>query len=182
MSETPATYRVRVRGLWAERHELWLDGARYGELTIGRNRWGQIVAGTWRPVRGELLQLRRDPGLLRSQFSLWTENREWLGSALRPRGLRREVELSTPSKALRLVPTERLGRGWRLVAPRTGELARYEAHGPGRGATIRVGRRVETELVLFGYFLARLSWAESLLPGPSVAEDPQSLPSAASKA
>ena len=25
----------------------------------------------------------RDPGLLRSQFSVWTEGREWLGSSLR---------------------------------------------------------------------------------------------------
>jgi hypothetical protein len=182
MTEPLSIQRVRVRGLWNARHVFESEAGPQGELAVQRNAFGLIVRATWRPTQGETLTFRRDPGLLRGQFSVWTEGREWLGSALRPHFVRREIELSTPSKALRLVPLSGLRRGWRLHAPKTGELARFEAHGLGRGARVRVFRRVEPELVLFAYFLGRLGWAGSLLPGPPLAEDAAGAPGAASKA
>jgi 5-methyltetrahydrofolate--homocysteine methyltransferase len=54
------------------------------------------VRAIWRPEKGEVLTFRRDPGLLRSQFSVWTEGHEWLGAALRSHVLRREVAPAVP--------------------------------------------------------------------------------------
>ena len=98
------------------------------------------------PEKGERLVLRREPGILRSQYSLWTEGREWLGSSLRPGFVQREIALSSGAKSYRLLPTASFGRGWRMLAPKTGEMARILHDGLGR-SRIEVYRRVDTELV-----------------------------------
>jgi hypothetical protein len=182
MAEPIATYRVRTKGLWTVRHEVSDASGRVGTLTQERNGWGLTVRATWRPEKGEVLTFRRDPGILRSQFSLWTEGHEWLGSSLRSHFLRREIALSTPSKALRLVPLAGLRRGWRLHAPKTGEMARIEPRGLLGGSEVRVRRRVDFELVLFAYFLGRLLYAESIWPGRAALDDLESVPGAPSKA
>jgi hypothetical protein len=132
-----------------------------------------VERGRYVPTKGEVLLLRRDPGLLRSQFSLWTERQEWLGSSLRWHWLRREIVLHTGSKPLRIQPLPGFRPGWRLVAPRTGEMARVLARPLGRRATIEVYRRLDPELVVFTYFLARQILLESLWPGPAEHEDRQ---------
>src|SRR5262245_2163681 len=94
MAEAIATYRTRVRGWWNTRHTLSEGDTELGVLTIERNAKGRIDTGVYRPHKGEVLHFRRDPGLLRSQFSLWTEGREWLGSSLRWSFVRREIALA----------------------------------------------------------------------------------------
>jgi hypothetical protein len=176
-SAAPATvYRARVRGLWTTTHELEGPAGPLGTLKVRRNRYGMVVQGLWTPVKGETLLLRRDPGLLRSQFSLWTEGREWLGSSLRWSFAAREIVLHTGSRPLRLLPLPGLRVGWTLQAPRTGELARISAGLLGRGSRIEVFRKVEFELVVFSYFLGWQVRAESLLPGPRRDDDPTAAP------
>ena len=182
MSEPIATYRTRIQGLVAPRHEISDANGRLGVLCAERNRWSLTVRATWRPEKGEVLTFRRDPGLLRSQFSVWTDNREWLGSSLRSRFVSREIALSTPNKSLRLLPVPGFRRGWRLHAPKTGELARITPTGLSKASTIQVFRRVDLELVLFAYFVGSLVYAESFWPGPEIVDDLESLPTAASKA
>ena len=81
MSESIETYRTRVSGFWSPKHTV-LDGAGkpLGVLSVRRNRVGMIVGADYRPEAGEVLHFRREPGLLRAQFSLWTDGKEWLGS------------------------------------------------------------------------------------------------------
>jgi hypothetical protein len=147
-----------------------------GTLTVQRNPRGVVCGGRYVPEKGEVLQFRRDPGLLRSQFSAWTEGREWLGSALRANFLRRRIDLSTGNKPYRLLPAAGFRRGWRMFAPKTGELARMEPRTFQRGSTIQVFRRVDFELVLFAYFLGSQVYAESFWPGQEVADDQESVP------
>jgi len=182
MSEPIATYRTRLSGLFAVRHEILDANGRVGVLHAQRTRSGLTTRATWRPEKGEVLTYRRDPGLLRSQFSIWTEGREWLGSSLRSRFFGREIALSTPNKSLRMLPVPGFGRGWRVHAAKTGELARITPSGIGRASTIQVYRRIDLELVLFAYFVGELVYAESFWPGPTVVDDLESVPTAASKA
>lgn len=182
MSEPIATYRTRPSGIFAVRHEILDANGRVGTLHTERNRWGLTVRATWRPEKGEVLTYRRDPGLLRSQFSIWTEGREWLGSSLRSSFLGREIALSTPNKSLRMLPVPGFRRGWRVHAPKTGELARITPVGLGKASTIEVYRRIDLELVLFAYFVGQLIYVESFWPGPAVVDDLESVPTAASKA
>ncbi len=182
MSEPIATYRTRLSGILAVRHEILDANGRVGTLHAERNRWGLTTRAVWRPEKGEVLTYRRDPGLLRSQFSIWTEGREWLGSSLRSSFFGREIALSTPNKALRMLPVPGFRRGWRVHAPKTGELARITPSGLGRSSTIEVYRRIDLELVLFAYFVGELVYAESFWPGPAVVDDLESVPTAASKA
>ena len=148
-SQPDTVYETRVSGLWTTRHPLRGPDGELGVLTLHKNAWGMVVHGRYAPEKGEVLVLRRDPGLLRSQFSLWTEDGEWLGSSLRWSFFRREITISTGSRPIRLVPLPGLRRGWRLVAPKTGEMARI-VHGPlSRGARIEVHRRMDFELVVF---------------------------------
>jgi len=159
------TYRVQVRGMLAPRHTL-LDGQGrpLGTLQVRRNRWGLTVAAEYQPEKGERLTLQRDPGLQRAQFTLWTEGREWLGSSLRWHPGRRQIDVWTGSKPLRMVPRTGFARGWRILAPRTGELARIVAPLVGRGCTIERLRKIDPELLIFCYFLGSLSLGESLWP------------------
>src|SRR5262249_11781101 len=124
MAEVIATYHTRVTGLWNTRHTISTAGEELGVLDIERDKKGMIVRGKYTPKKGEVLHFRRDPGLLRSQFSLWTEGREWLGSSLRWSFLRREIAMATGTKPYRLLPLPGFRRGWSMVAPRTGEMAR----------------------------------------------------------
>lgn len=163
MPDVIASYRTEVSGLLRPEHTLWKDTEKLGVLSMSRRGLGPISSGVWRPEKGEVLQFRRDPGILRSQFSLWTEGHEWLGSSLRWNFLRRDIALSTGNKPHRLLPLPTFGRGWRLLAPKTGELARIRP-GLGRGARIEVYRKVDFELLLFGYFLGAQLGLESLWP------------------
>jgi hypothetical protein len=181
MAEAETTQRidVEVSGLWSSVHRLSVAGAPLGVLTVTRGRLGLVEQGRYVPAKGEVLTLRRDPGILRSQFSLWTERQEWLGSALRWHWLRREIVLHTGSKPLRIQPLPGFACGWSLVAPRTGEMARVRARPLGRRAVIEVFRRVDPELVVFTYFLSSQILLESLWPGPA---DPEARQVAATKA
>src|SRR5260221_2565874 len=127
--EPIAVYRIRARGWLRSAHEIEGPDGRLGLLRVERNGAGMIVRGRFAPEKGEVLTIRREPGILRAQFSLWTEGREWLGSSLRPGFVQREIALSTGSKSFRLLPTARFGRGWRMLAPKTGEMARILPEG-----------------------------------------------------
>jgi hypothetical protein len=175
MPELLATYRTTIRGLWTARHTVFRDGERLGVLTVERRGPGLIARGTWRPEKGEVLHFRRDPGVLRSQFSLWTEGNEWLGSSLRWSFLAREISLSTGSKPYRLLPLPAFRRGWRMVAPKTGELARILPGALGRSSRIEVYRKVDFELLLFAYFLGSQVYAESFWPAHAPEDDAQGL-------
>lgn len=175
MADVIAAYRTEVSGFWSPRHTLWKDQERLGVLTLGRRGLGPIASGDWRPEKGEVLHFRRDPGILRSQFSLWTEGHEWLGSSLRWSFFRRDVSISTGNKPHRLMPLPTFGRGWRLVAPKTGELARIRPNLLGRGSRIEVYRKVDFELLLFAYFLAAQLGVESLWPAHAPEDGAQEL-------
>jgi hypothetical protein len=176
VAETIATYEVRVSGLWRTRHKITSSGEPVGELTVARNNKGMIWRGEYRPVKGEVLHFRRDPGLLRSQFSLWTEGREWLGSSLRSSFVRREIALATGNKPYRVLPLPGFGRGWRMLAPKTGEMARITPVPFGRKTRIEVYRRVDFELVLFAYFLGHQIYAESFWPSRDLLAEQDSVP------
>lgn len=172
MPQPVSTYSSSIHGLWTCEHRISSAGAEVGALKIQRNGWGLVIGGEWKPVKGERLLVRRDPGLLRSQFSIWTEGREWLGSSLRWHFLRREIVLHTGSRPLRLLPLPGFGRGWTLQAPRTGEMARIEFPWLGRGGQIELYRKLEFELLVFSYFLGWQVRFESAWPGPAIDEDP----------
>jgi len=171
MSTAPLhTYRVKVSGLWTKRHvfsRVEEDGSVVAEgvLTVHRTTFGRVERAEYRPEKGEVLFVRRDPGLLRSQFSLWTDGNEWLGSSLRW-GLRRQVDLSTGSKPLYLLPVSGLRGGWGLYAPKSGENARIQSGLLGRSSRLEVYRRLDFPLLVFAYFLGNQVHIESILPGP----------------
>lgn len=176
MPESLSTYRPRIRGLWNTTHDFVGPDGSIGVLSMHRNGWGMVREGRWTPTKGEQLLFRRDPGLLRSQFSIWTPGREWLGSSLRSSFLRREVVLHTGSRPLRLVPLPGFRCGWTLQAPRTGEMARLTGGGLLRTMQVDVFRKVEFELVIFAYFLGWQIRHESTWPGPWIDEDPSMNP------
>ena len=173
-----ATYEVRVRGLFRRRHIVSGSDGDLGVMRLERNRWGIVVGGRYTPETGEVLLFRRDPGLLRSQFSLWTEGREWLGASLRWSFISREISISTGGRPFRIVPLPGLRKGWRLVAPKTGEVARIRGRAFSRKVSIEVGRRKDLELVLFAYFLASQIMGESRWPGPEPEASPSALATA----
>ena len=165
MPEPIKTLRTKVRGFWSPRHTFQdSEGNTLGVLAVQRNRWGMCVSAEFRPEKGEVLYLRRDPGLLRAQFSLWTDNREWLGSSLRWHVGRRQIDVWTGGKPYRIVPRRGFGLGWRVVATKTGEVAEIRRPLLGRGATVDQYRKMDFELLLFCYFLGSLTGPESLLP------------------
>lgn len=165
MSDVKASYSVQISGLWSPRHTFCdAEGQKLGVLSVSRNRYGMIISGEYRPEKGEVLYMRRDPGLLRAQFSLWTDGGEWLGSSLRWNVFRRQVDISTGSKNFRVVPTTGLGGGWRLVAPRTGASAQIRSGLFGRRHQVSLFRKIDFELVVFAHFLGSLTHWESLLP------------------
>ena len=177
MPDPVAVFEVRTRGLWNTRHAVSREGHELGVLTVNRRPSGVVEQGVYSPEKGEVLTIRRDPGLLRSQFSLWTDGREWLGSSLRWSLVRREIILHTGSKPLRVLPVAGLGFGWTLVAPRTGQMARVVGSprlpGTPLGARsrIEVFRKMDFELAIFTYFLGRQILWESLWPRPRLASE-----------
>ena len=170
------TYTSHVSGFWNTNHEIRDGDEVLGHLAMRRNAFGLATSGTYTPIKGEVLILRRDPGILRSQFSLWTDRREWLGSALRWSFVGRVISISTGSKPLRLIPLSGFRRGWRLLAPRTGEMVRIAARPFGRGSEITVHRRMDFEQVLFAYFLGAQLLAESFWPGPAEQDSNSTVP------
>jgi hypothetical protein len=177
MPQAIASYTTRVSGLWNTRHEIFTaEGGRVGVLSMERNGKGLVVRGVFVPEKGEKILLRRDPGLLRSQFSFWTEGREWLGSSLRWSFVGREIVLSTGAKPYRLLPLPSFRPGWRLVAPKTGEMARILPSLLRTRSRIEVYRRVDFELALFAYFLGWQLHIESLWPGKAVELEPENVP------
>lgn len=168
MPAPTATYSVQISGFWNSTHRLATAEGPLGVLTIERNRWGMVTGGRYSPTKGELLIVRRDPGLLRSQFSLWTEGKEWLGSSLRWHVARREIVLHTGSRPLRIMPLTGFRAGWTLQAPKTGEMARILGRPLARTAKVEVYRKVEMELVVFAYFLGAQLLPESIWPGRNV--------------
>ena len=97
---------------------------------------------------------------------MWTDGKEWLGSALRWSFLTRSVSVSTGGKPFRLLPLTGFRRGWALYAPKTGENARIRVGVLGRNARLEVFRRLDFPLLLFAYFLGCQIYGESLWPGP----------------
>lgn len=163
------TYDVRISGLVRPVHTFSTpEDGEIGKLVVSRNKWGMINHGLYSPEKGEVLEIRRDPGLLRSQFSLWTEGREWLGSALRWSIVRREIVLHTGSKPLRLLPLGGLRLGWTLQAPKTGEMAKVSGSLLSKRVQIVVYRRLELETIVFAHFLGSMVLRESVLPGPHI--------------
>lgn len=163
MAEPIQTFRTRVRGFWTKRHDvLDAEGNVLGRLTVRRNKWGMVVQGEYRPEQGEVLSIRRDPGLLRAQFSVWTESREWLVSSLRWHVVQRQIVIEAGSRRHRLVPMLGLRMGWRLMAPKTGEAASIRLGF--RGARLETFRKLDFELLLFCYFLGTLTPLESIWP------------------
>jgi hypothetical protein len=163
------TYRVTVSGLWNTRHTFTsvteAGETPEGVLTVRRSRFGRVTSAEYRPDKGEVLIVRRDPGLLRSQFSLWTDGTEWLGSSLRW-GLRRQIDLSTGSKPLYLLPVAGLRAGWGIYAPKSGEMARIVSSLTGRSSRIEVYRRLDFPILVFSYFIGNQVHLESIAPGP----------------
>ena len=181
MLEPIAKYSTRVTGVWSTRHVIFSgDGAEpaspIGIVTVDRSGKGLVVGARYAPQKGEVVHFRRDPGLLRSQFSMWTEGREWLGSSLRWSFLGREIVLATGSKPYRLLPVPGFRRGWRMVAPKTGEMARITPLLLRRGSRIEVYRKTDFELVLFAYFVGWQILLESLWPGEEVESDRETVP------
>ncbi|HIG87537.1 MAG TPA: hypothetical protein EYQ25_10875 [Planctomycetes bacterium] len=170
MSQALRTICIKKKGLWNRTHLLSdEEGQPLGTLSVSRNRWGMVVAGEYRPEAGEVLRIRRDPGLLRGQFSLWSEDGEWLGSSLRWAFLRRQIDIWTGSKPLRIVPARGFSRGWRVIATKTGEAASIKL---GLGsAQIQQLRKINFELLLFAHFLGSLTPYESFWPTAMDAEE-----------
>ncbi len=165
MPSPKKTYTTSVSGFLSPRHVLSdEDGKEVGTLQVSRNRLGLIVGATWRPLKGEVVEIRRDPGLLRAQFACWTEAREWLGSTIRPGFMRRTIEMWTGGKPLRLVPTLGLERGWRIVGTKSGLVAETKHGFLSRGATLCTYRKIDLELLIFAYFIGGIALWESALP------------------
>jgi hypothetical protein len=161
----PIVYRATRRGLPVRECHLVGEEGPLGVLTFERGR-GMVVAGRWSPEKGEVLTMRRDPGLLRSQFSLWTDGREWLGSSLRADFVQREIRLHTGSRPLRMLPLTGFRAGWVLQAPKTGDMARIHLGLLGGEDRIEIARKVDQELRIFAYFLGQQLRLESFWPGP----------------
>ncbi|HPF15091.1 MAG: hypothetical protein H6830_11190 [Planctomycetes bacterium] len=165
MSDKTDTFRTKISGWWSPRHSILNgEGQLLGVLTIERNWRGMIVGGEYQPEKGERLLMRREPGLQRAQFSLWTAEREWLGSSIRPHPFQRRIDVWTGVRPYRVVPKLTLGRGWRVVASKTGEVASIDQPLVPRGSTWHSQPKIDFELLLFCYFLGSLAPMESLLP------------------
>ncbi|MCA9000859.1 MAG: hypothetical protein KDB61_02975 [Planctomycetes bacterium] len=165
MAPKTQTFSTRVSGWWAPKHTI-LDeaGETLGVLSVHRNWRGMIMGGEYVPKKGEKLIIRRDPGLQRAQFSLWTDTREWLGSSLRPRLIQRRIDVWSGVRPYRIVPKAGFGRGWRIIASKTGEVATISQPLLPRRSQWVIHRKTDFEMMLFCYFLGSLSPSESFLP------------------
>ncbi|MFT7664134.1 MAG: hypothetical protein ACI87A_002364 [Planctomycetota bacterium] len=169
MTDTPTpknVYTTRVSGLWNLRHEIHDEEGRVGLLEMRRNALGLITAATYTPEKGAVLTISRDPGLRRSQYSMWSSGREWIASSERDGFLPRPMQIHTGGKPFHLVPLRGFVKGWGLHAPRTGEAARMTASWLGRASRIEVYKRLDFPLLLLAYFLGYRSYCEAIWPGP----------------
>ncbi len=174
-------FTTRLAGWWAPRHTILNEeGETLGILKVHRNWRGMIMGGEYLPEKGEKLVIRRDPGLQRAQFSLWTDTREWLGSSLRPRLIPRRIDVWSGVKPYRIVPKSGFGRGWRIIASKTGEVATIQQPLLPRGSKWQITRKMDFELMLFCYFLGSLSPSESFLPSSMDVSSSAQKPKAAS--
>lgn len=160
-----ASYQIHAKGFWSPVIHISGPDGDVGVLKVSRNRWGMVVSAAYTPEKGEKLEIRRDPGILRSQFSLWSEGREWLGASLRWSFIGREVDLSTGTRPMRLIPLPGFCAGWALHAPKTGQMAQVRL---GKEGKIDVFRRMDFEVVIFALFLSHLTRVESWWPGPLI--------------
>jgi len=166
MPEPLKTYRTVVSGFWNPRHEIYEGDELVGTVAMKRNRLGSVTVCHYQPAKGSLLTLRREPGLLRGQFSLWAEEtREWLAASVRFHFFRREFELSSGGKPYRLAPLPGFRRGWSLMSHKAGEAAQIRVPLVGRNATIEVYKRLDFILLLLAYTIGAQIYTESLLPG-----------------
>ena len=167
-AKTP--YTIRKKGLLNPTFTFERAGEVIG--TMRRHRRGLlrlVQSSTYVPVKGETITIDRDPGLLRHQYSAWSQvhggqGREWLGSSIRYSIFGREISIHNGSKPFRLVPIKAFGMGWELHAPKTGLVARFSK----RGSTIEVTleRRVDFYLVLLAFHNIASGWISSIWPGP----------------
>ncbi len=164
MADPKTVYSTHVSGFLNTRHEWTGEEGRVGEMIISRNALGLVNEGEWRPAKGEVLRFQRDPGMLRAQFTLWSDGREWIGSSLRDNYFRRLVNIHTGGKPFQLVPASGFSKGWSLIAPKSGEVARMETGLFGRDSELKVYRRLDFPLLLFAYFLGFPIYAESVWP------------------
>ncbi|MDF1838727.1 MAG: hypothetical protein P1V35_12725 [Planctomycetota bacterium] len=165
MAQKMQNFSTRLSGWWSPRHTILNEeGETLGVLNVHRNWRGMIMGGEYVPEKGEKLIIRRDPGLQRAQFSLWTDTREWLGSSLRPRLVQRRIDVWSGVRPYRIVPKAGFGRGWRVIASKTGEVASVRQPLLPRGSKWTIQRKMDFELMLFCYFLGSLSPSESFLP------------------
>lgn len=178
MTDALQTYTFSSSGLFTPRYVVSDTDGKLGELRVKRNHWGLISGATYRPEKGEVLQFKRDPGLLRAQFSMWTEDREWLSSSLRWSFFSRPITIHTGTKPQTLLPLPGFRAGWKLMAPKTGEMARLTTGLISSKARLEVFRRMDFELVLFAFFLGSLTKCEFLWTGPVEHRVKESQPSA----
>ena len=161
-------YETRVSGLWQTRHEITDQEGDVGVLTLERTWYGHVRKGVYRPAKGAVLTIERDPGLRRGTFSMWSEGREWLGSSERSGYVSRVFKIHTGGKPFHVVPLQGFTKGWGVHAPRTGEAARIHAPWLGRNTRMEVYKRLDFTVLLFGYFLGYRSMVEAIAPGPAV--------------
>ncbi|MCP5022516.1 MAG: hypothetical protein GY930_12175 [bacterium] len=174
-------FTTRLAGWWTPHHTILNEeGDPLGILKVHRNWRGMIMGGVYLPSKGEKLIIRRDPGLQRAQFSLWTDTREWLGSSLRPRLIQRRIDVWSGVKPFRIVPKSGFGQGWRIIASKTGEVATIKQPLLPRGSKWQITRKMDFELMLFCYFLGCLSPSESFLPSAMDASSSAQKPKATS--
>ncbi len=83
MSSPSKKFRSQVSGFRTQRHRISGADGPLGAFEVKRSALGGVLEACWEPEKGEKLIIRREPGLLRGQFSLWTEQGEWLASSLR---------------------------------------------------------------------------------------------------
>ncbi len=102
-----ASYQIHAKGFWSPVIHISGPDGDVGVLKVSRNRWGMVVSAAYTPEKGEKLEIRRDPGILRSQFSLWSEGREWLGASLRWSFIGREGHSSRSLLDVAPQPTSR---------------------------------------------------------------------------
>ena len=165
-----APYTIRVQGALNPTFVFERAGEVIGSMQ--RRRGGPLFfvqSSTYTPVKGEVISIDRDPGLLRHQFGAWSQihggqGREWLGSSIRYGMLGREISLHGGNKPFRLVPTKSFGTGWELHAPKTGLVATFSKRG--RTIEVTLERRVDFYLLLLAFHNIASAWISSIWPGP----------------
>lgn len=169
-AKAKAPYLVRAKGLVNPAFEFEREGQVLG--TMRRTRLLgclRLQGAVYEPVQGETITIQRDPGLLRSQFSAWSQvhggqGREWLGSSINYGIIGREISLHNGTKPFRLIPSKTFGPGWELHAPKTGLTATFKK--VSGGIEIGLERRVDFFLLLLAFHNVATARLASIWPGP----------------